>query len=373
MQKRLIQVLWVLGVVGLAAGAWGIFVRFSGGHQAANYGSYVPWGLWIAAYIFLVGASAGAVAVAAVLFMTKRPENYPLARLAMLVALVTFVGAMLSVWLDLGHPFRMWKLYTQTSWTSVMGLMAWLYAFYGILLVAGLWFTRNGKIPPAIVRYAFLVFVFAIAFAGAEGALFGIVGARPTWETGVTPILFLVEGALFGLSFVTAAAYVMGYLSARIASRFGVTLLALLGVMVVIEWAEYSTALYASIPGKSNTMLEILTGDYWWVFWIIHVALGVVIPALLLLVGREKPLYTAAAGALIGTAGLASKLNLVIPALTQEELEGLSSAFYGPGLTYSYFPSTAEWLTFAFTVSLVLVLFLAGAQLLHIARPTEVA
>lgn len=373
MQKTLERILWVLGILGLAAGAYGLFLRFTDGHQIADYGSYVPWGLWIAAYIFLIGASAGSVGVAAVLFMTKRDEYYPLARLAMLVALVTFVGAMLNVWLDLGHPFRMWKLYFQTSWTSVMGWMSWFYAFYGILLAVGLLLTRNGKIPPFMVRFAFLVFLFAIAFAGAEGALFGVVGARAVWESGLTPLLFLVEGALFGLGFVAAAAYVRGYLSPQRASLFGGILLVLLGVLVVIEWAEYSTGLYAAVPAKSNTLLNILTGDYWWVFWIFHVAMGIVLPALLLLFARSKPFAVASAGALVGIMGLASKLNLVIPALAQEELQGLSNAFHGPGLRFTYFPTTAEWLVFGFTVSLVLVMFLVGAKILHIARASEVA
>lgn len=373
MHKTVERIFWVLGIVGLVVGAYGLFLRFSGGHQIADYGSYVPWGLWIAAYIFLIGASAGSVGIAAILFMSRKPENYPLARMAMLVALVTFLGAMVNVWLDLGHPFRMWKLYLQTSWTSVMGWMAWFYAFYGILLVVGLLLTRNGKIPPAIVRYAFLVFLFAVAFAGAEGALFGVVGARASWESGLTPILFLVEGALFGLGFVTAAAFVMGFLSPERASRFGGILLILLGALVVVEWAEYSTGLYASVPAKSNTLLSILFGDYWWVFWGFHVSLGIVLPALLLIFARSKPIAVASAGALIGVMGLASKLNLVVPALAQEELEGLSNAFHGPGLSFSYFPTTAEWLVFVFTVSLVLVMFLAGAKILHIARTSEVA
>lgn len=71
MQKRFERILWVVGILGLVAGAYGLFLRFTTGHQMADYGSYVPWGLWIAAYVFLIGASAGSVGVAAVLFMTQ--------------------------------------------------------------------------------------------------------------------------------------------------------------------------------------------------------------------------------------------------------------------------------------------------------------
>ncbi|GIV76932.1 polysulfide reductase NrfD [Litorilinea aerophila] len=373
MQKRLSWLLWGLAILGLVAGLYGFYARFTMGHQMASYGSYVPWGLWVAAYIALVGASAGAVAVAAVLLMARQQAYYPVARLALLVALVTFMAGMLNVWLDLGHPFRAWKLLLQTSWTSVMGWMAWFYTLYGVLLVVGLWSTRKGEVPFWMQRYALLVFLFALAFAGAEGALFGVVGARPMWESGLTPVLFLVEGALFGVGFVAAASYISGLLTGDLVRRVRLILLWLLAILVLVEWAEFSTGLYASIPAKAEVLRTILAGDFWWVFWGLHLGLGVFVPALLLLWGRQQPWVTALAGLLIGSMGLASKINLVVPALAQEELEGLAHAYTGPGLSFHYFPTLEEWLVFGGTVSLALLIFLIGGHLLHLIPTSEVA
>lgn len=373
MNRWLSRILWLAALIGFAVGLYGLYQRFALGHAAAAYGSYVPWGLWIAAYVTFVGASAGALAVAALIFAFRAEDYYPVARIAVLVALAAFATAMLNVWLDLGHPLRAWKLLLQTSFTSVMGWMAWFYTIYGILLVVGLWLTRSGRIPPLMQRFAGLVLLFAVAFAGAEGALFGVVGARAVWESGLTPILFLVEGALFGVGLVAAATFLMDKLSGELAGRFGRVMLWLLAALVVVEWAEFSTGLFAAVPAKSQTLQTIVTGDYWWVFWIFHVGLGIVLPGLILLFGRMKPLSTAGAGLLIGGMGLASKLNLVIPALAQEELHGLSAAFTGPGLTFSYFPSTMEWLVLVWTVSLAVLIFLAGSSLLRIAPSSEVA
>ena len=114
---------WIIAIACAAAGAYGLYLRFTAGHAAASYGSYVPWGLWIAAYVALIGASAGAFGFAAVVFTMRKTEYYGLARLAMLVALGAFVAGMVNVWLDLGHPFRFWKLLVETSWTSIMGWM----------------------------------------------------------------------------------------------------------------------------------------------------------------------------------------------------------------------------------------------------------
>jgi molybdopterin-containing oxidoreductase family membrane subunit len=341
-------VAWALTIICLAAGAYGLYLRFTQGHAAANYGPYVPWGLWIAAYVALIGASAGAFGFAAVIFTLRKTEYYGLARLAMLVAFGAFAAGMTNVWLDLGHPFRFWKLLTQTSWTSVMGWMSWFYE-----------------------RFSWLAFLFAIAFAGAEGALFGVVGARALWESGLTPILFLVEAALFGVGLVAAGALIFGGMNQKAARMLGLVMLILLGVLLLLEWAEYTTALYASVPAKSSAVMTILTGPFWWVFWGLHLGLGVVVPGLLLLFGRGNVLLTGIAGALIAAMGLATKLNLVLPALAQEELEGLAHAFTGPGLTFSYFPTTMEWLVWLGTLGLGGLIVLAGYRLFSLSTPTR--
>jgi protein NrfD len=369
MNKKVQRVVWFLVIVAFLVGLVGLYQRFATGHRAADYGSYVPWGLWIAAYTMLIGASAGAFALTSIIFIFRWERYYPLARLAMLVALATFAAGMLNVALDLGHPFRSWKLFTQTGFSSVMGWMSWFYLIYGVLLLAGLWLTRGNRLPRLMQRFAFLTFFFAVVFAGAEGALFGVVGARPAWESGLTPVLFLVEGALFGVALVVATSYLFNVLTPELARNLGYGLLALLGILLLLEWAEFSTGLYAAVPAKQAALQSVLSGPYWWVFWIFHLALGVVVPALLLLFASGRPLPAALAGALIGSMGLASKLNLVLPSLTHEELSGLSAAFTGPGLTFSYFPTTMEWLVWLWTLALAGLIVLVGYRLFALAEP----
>ena len=299
----------------------------------------------------------------------RKTEYYGLARLAMLVALGAFAAGMTNVWLDLGHPFRFWKLLVETSWTSIMGWMSWFYVIYGLILVVGLFLTRNGVIPRWMERFSWLSLLFAVAFAGAEGA--SSASGPALWESGLTPVLFLVEAALFGVSLVATAALIFNRLSVPTARTMGMIMLILLAVLIVLEWAEYSTGLYASVPAKSSAIMTILTGPYWWVFWGLHLGLGVVLPGLLLLFGRGNVLLTGLAGALIAAMGLATKLNLVLPALAQEELEGLAHAFTGPGLIFAYFPSSMEWLVWVGTLGLGGLIVLVGYRLFALSKPTQ--
>ncbi len=361
-QTRWLQILWVIAGIGFLVGLYGLVDRFSNGHMNTAYGSYVPWGLWVAAYTMLVGASAGAFALASVVYIFKKENWYPIAKNALLVSLAAFAGGMANVFLDLGHPERVFRLYLATNPSSIMGLMAWFYLLYGVLLVVMIFQAWSGKTDGFLQKLSFLAIPYAVLFAGAEGALFGVVGARPLWESGLTPLLFLIEGALSGVAIVALGNFVLGQLQDEHANILGKTLLALLIVLVLFEWAEFSTGLYAGIPSKTEALRVILFGPYWWTFWIFHLLLGVVVPALLLFFRPRNVGALTLASLLVAFMAIASKLNLVIPALTQEELSGLSAAYTGPGLTFAYFPTVTEWAVLVWTVSLAALIFLLGYQ-----------
>lgn len=372
----LLRVSWLLVALSGVVGIIGLVWRFTAGHAAADYGSYVPWGLWIAAYVALIGASAGAFAFAALIFTMRMSQYYRLAILAMLTALGAFAAGMVNVWLDLGHPFRAWKMIVDTEFGSVMGWMAWFYSLYGVLLVVGLFLTRSGVVPKVMERFAWVAFLFAVLFAGAEGALFGVVGARPLWESGLTPILFLVEAALFGVAMVLVAAILFGVADRSVVRRMSVAILVLLGGLLVLEWSEFSTGLTASVPAKEEALETILTGEFWWVFWILHLGFGVLVPAVMILVGlrRDNRTLIGVAAGLVVALGIATKLNLVLPALAQEEIDGLADAYTGPGLVYEYFPSLMEWMVWLGTLSLAGGIVLVGRQFMRgalIDRPRD--
>ncbi len=394
---------WAVTIAGLIIGLVGLYDRLVYGHLHADYGSYVPWGLWVAGYIYLIGLSAGAFLMSALVYVFRVESLKKIGKLSLLTALATLVGALLTIWLDIGHMGRAWRLILATNFRSVMGWMAWLYSAYFVLLVIELWFaTRIDFIknknapglkgalcrflafnatddsPEAIARDARILRILgsigvplAIAFHGSVGAIFGVVGARPYWHSGLTPIMFLVGALLSGgalLAFVTA---IWGpdkgsESHKKIVITIGQITLGLLLFDVLLEWAEYSIGLWNAIPSEAQSLKLILFGPYWWVFWIVHLGLGVVIPALLLIFKKHSVTAIAVAGFLIAFTFLSVRLNIVIPGLAVPELEGLKHAFTGPGLHFEYFPSTMEWLVFFFSVSVAALIFLLGISYLPV-------
>ncbi len=92
-------------------------------------------------------------------------------------------------------------------------------------------------------------------------------------------------------------------------------------------------------------------------------------PLLVLLLGKASRTSVGVAGAMIAVGLFGSKLNLVIPGLAVEELQGLERAFSGPGLSFTYFPTMMEWLVLLWVISLAMIIFLAGRRLLPVMQP----
>ncbi len=404
------NVLWGLAGIGFLVGLYGLYDRLAFGHQHAAYGSYVPWGLWVVGYIYLIGLSAGAFLLSTLVYVFQVKALKKVGKLALWTALVTLIGALFLIWMDLGHPERAWEIMVRTNFHSIMGWMLWLYTAYFLLLLAELWFAMRGDLAACndvpgfrgklcrfltfgkqdtseaalqqdarVLRVLGTIGVpLAIAFHGGVGALFGVVGSRPYWHSGLTPIMFLVGALLSGGALLTFITAVMGPgrgtpEHAEMVVFLGRITLGLLFLDLLLEWAEYSIGMWYALPPESQSMKLVLFGPYWWVFWIVHLLLGAVVPLLLLAFKGRSVGSVATAGGLIAITFISVRLNIVIPGLAVEELHGLVDAFSGPGLSLNYFPSTSEWLFFIWAVSLAALIFLLGYNLLPLAGVSKEA
>jgi protein NrfD len=106
----------------LALGAVALFARFAHGHRDAAYGSYVVWDLWVAMYLFFAGVAAGAFCIAALDLLFDVDAFKGVGRVALWIALVSLVGALMSIDLDLGHMDRVWKV--SPALAGAMGVLA---------------------------------------------------------------------------------------------------------------------------------------------------------------------------------------------------------------------------------------------------------
>ena len=371
---------WIL-VIGF--GVWGfpgIVDRFANGHINTSYGSYFPWGLWISAYIWLIGLSAGALMISVMTYVFNISAVKKVGKMALLVAIVTLVGAMMSVGLDLGHPLRAFSLILDPNLHSMMGWMAVLYTAYFVTLCIELYFAikkeqvdeeKQKSIKTILVALGIWSIPLAFAFHGGVGGVFANLIAKPFWHGPMLPIVFLAGAFLSGGALFTTVAYiwrpnVSNDEFINMMTFLGKTTLALLIFDEVLELSEiYVGTFYASF-GEGHLWMQILFGKYWYTFWIAHILIGVVIPGFLLIAKPKSPSAVALAGLLIAGSFLAVRLNIVIPGMLDPEIKGIAKAWVHSKLTFSYLPSVMEWQVLFFILSVVMAIFMIGKAILPI-------
>jgi Ni/Fe-hydrogenase subunit HybB-like protein len=297
-------------------------------------------------------------------------------KLALITALVTLFCALLAIWLDLGHMWRAYEVITRPNLpSSMMAWMIWLYAAYMILLISEtlmVFKIESGKYDGAILKsyqkklriLATIGIPLAIAFHGGVGALFAVVSSNPTWHSSLNPIFFLVGAIASGSALFT---FIFAFFWENKKSAYYLKMLKVLAKIVMVailfdlllEWAELSVTLWMGTPGHTAGFKQMLFGNYWFVFWIFHILLGVVVPVYLLAV-KKNAVAIGWASFLVMLTFIGVRLNIVIPGLVAEKVHGQALAYIHPRLSYSYFPSLMEWLVGTFIVAIGIGLLYLG-------------
>lgn len=413
MKRLYYSVLGLVTLIGLLA----VTVRLVEGMRVTALTSYVPWGLWVSFYIYFIGLSAGSFLLSTLIYVFGMHQFERVGRLALLSALFALLAGVLFVWIDLGHPFRFYKIFTQPGWSSVLKIESWLYLFYITLILGELWFLMRADLASLAERaqggdrmlYRGLSLGFqcpsnhaeleahqqqsmrwvkllgiigiptAIGVHGGTGAIFAVVKAKPLWFSGLFPLIFLVSALVSGTGLVMWLYAMLGrhdHKYQEVLEGLGRFILLFVSLDVLMLIADLLVKLYGGIPGEVHVWEEILFGPFWYVFWIGQVLLGYAIP--LFLAGfrgtRHSPLWLGLAGLSIVIGIAAVRFNLVIPAYLHPILPGLERAYTDHRLiAHYYFPSFWELASSIGLIALVVLLFSLSLERLPVIEQGEVA
>lgn len=351
-------------------GAWGLYGRLVHGHLHAGYGSYVVWGLWVAMYLFFAGIAAGAFMMATLDFLFHVKAFRGTGLLALWVSLCSLAAGLLLIGLDLGHLERFWRVYLQGNPGSLMFQMVWGYTLFGLVLAAALFLavrSPEGR-PLHLVLVTGVGLLLSLFVSGAVGALLGVLANRPFWHVGLFPVQFPVFSLASGTAAMLVALALFGPRDdPRLPDQLwllslGTVVLGL--VKLYFLWADLSQSIYGHVPENVQAVTAVLFGPYWWVFWVLQLVLGTLVPvAVLARPGlARRPVWAGWMGVLVLVGYAVARLNIVIPAQVIPGLGGLDEAYHDRRLTFTYFPSLEEWQVLAFALSLALGLFCLGQR-----------
>jgi protein NrfD len=377
------HILWAVGIIALLIGAFGLYERLTEGLRPTALGAYVPWGLWVATYEYLVWLEIGSLIVfTLIVYVFKtHPILHKMALTLYLTALAILAMALILIGLDLGHPFRFWHVLVSPQWSSLLAWMIWAHMIYMVVLVSKLLieaYASASGIKKIGVFLSYLSIPLGIALVAIAGSVFGVVIGRPAWQGNGMPLYFLISSLVVGTGLLTFL-FVWFYPNKQeleyleTVRWMGKLLLGLLTIGLTASALGGMVLLYPGIPAQAEALRLALFGPFWWVYWVLHIGLGVIVPIFMLLVPRTPSARQVgiAAGLLIFTF-IAVPLNIVIPSqLVIGVVEAdLVNAYHGPTLMATYFPTSSEWLITLFAMAFGFLVFLFGFTVLRL-RPHD--
>lgn len=404
MQYRLFPILSIAAIIGLVIGSYGMFDRLVNGLNPVAFGSYVPWGLWVAFYLFFLGLSAGAFLVTILTYLLEIKPFRGIGPLSAFMVLVCLFCELFFILLDLGSMHRaFYQFFLSPSFSSLLTWMFILFNLMGIIYTLKTYFLVRGDIIQGaphqtgllrsiyrilsfgrtayddamrtadehrVHRLAWFSLPIGLLFYATNGAFFAILINRPIWNSALTPLLFVVAALLSGGALVAFLTYVFvdngAGLRDTLMKYLGRSILFLLCLFLVLEAMQFFVGYQTGRTDIVTSLNHITVGPAWWIFWVVHLCIGSLIPLALLTFGGRSSKAAATACFLIFVTFIAVRYNFIIPDLAVYKLEGLEFVFRHARLSTDYIPNLNEWLVSIWIISAGLLAFLLGTRYLPI-------
>lgn len=243
--------------------------------------TYEPiWGPIIAWYLFLAGLGGGAF-VTSVFIRFRHPECTRLIRIGRIIAPVVVAVGLCLLMFDahagFAHPLRFALLLTNFGSVMTWGVV-FLAAFVVLALIA-LLIDLLKKTVPQWLDIAGMVMGLCVAVY--TGCLLGVCEGFPLWNNAILPVLFLVSAVSTGM----AAVLLAGVFAAPDEFNRVVVLKKFHFWLPVVEMVLVLALLFITAANPSSagigSVMTLIAGDWAVVFWVLFVAVGLVIPTIL--------------------------------------------------------------------------------------------
>jgi protein NrfD len=253
------------------------------------------WHLLIVWYFFLGGIAGGSYLTAAIADNFGGPRDRNVVRTGYVLSLLMIGVCGMLLILDLGTPSRFMNMILNFKFWDPMSIGAWMLSVFGFFafVSSALSLVGGESRAPLRRRISLLGSIFGLFLASYTGVLLSAT-ALPFWsDARLMGALFLASGASTGMAAISLLLYLSGessgegFKKVKRADRFAILFeMALLVVFLVLLGS-------AAAPLTSGHLAPL--------FWGGLVALGLVVPLLLdLMGGRHVPAVVPAVLVLVG-------------------------------------------------------------------------
>ena len=264
------------------------------GRMNPNIDPYLHiWHWQIPLYLFLGGLAAGILFFAAYFVIRGKEKEYPTAvNLAPLIVPILLILGLFALFLDLKHKLFFWRLYTVIRLESPMSWGAWTLMI--ITPISFIWAALNIRqvfprwdwkykwlkdLEAFFVKYkvvlAWVTIFYAVILGVYTGILFSAFNARPLWNTSILGPLFLVSGMSTGAA--TIILFSRNHEERKSIARTDLLLIGIELFLIVHMFMGFLSSTQVQIDSANL----FLGGPFTAAFWMLVVAIGLILPAIL--------------------------------------------------------------------------------------------
>ncbi|MBC8258763.1 MAG: polysulfide reductase NrfD [SAR324 cluster bacterium] len=337
--------IWISSLIALMVlGGYAQIMSLLTSLEIMEFSLRIPWTMMVSNYVFLVVSSTGLCIVSSLghVFGMKRYEL--LSKRCVFLALVTIIFGMSSIALHLGHPERalIYNIITPNL-RSPIWWMGTLYSFYILFIAVEFWFLvrmgmakkansstdlkqkiyslmvarKTDETPESLkndhkwARIAgVLALIFGLSAHNTLGAVFGHTEARVFWYGPYYPVYFLFSAAFCGYAWLISATIITYKVKGKeIAGKlkkllFEMSKIFALLLCIGLLFTSYKLGFGLLNPAKAKSIMLLLNGPFSLPFWLFEIAIGSLLPIIILLYAAYKKkiggLLTASIMVLIG-------------------------------------------------------------------------
>lgn len=342
--------LGLITLLGLAAA----YYMEHNGHIVTGMNNQIVWGMPHVFAVFLIVAASGVLNVASIASVFGKSFYKPLAPLSALLAIAMLAGGLMVLMLDLGRADRVIVAMTHYNFKSVFAWNVVLYTGFFSIVAVYIWTMMERRMNVFSKPAGFAAFIWRLILTTGTGSLFGFLVARQAYDTALLAPMFIIISFAFGLAVyipVLMAAYRLTErpLGDAVLQRLKNLLIVFIGATLYFVFVYYLTNLYFTKQHGFVRFILLDGGIYPLLFWGGQIALGGVLPLLLLahpVTGKCRSVIAFSSLCVIA-GGIAQMYVFIIggQAYPLEIFPGYTvtaSSFYDGAVYHHYTPSLPE-------------------------------
>ncbi len=399
--------IWISSLIALMVlGGYAHLMSLLISQEILEFSIRIPWAMMVSNYVFLVVSSTGLCIVSSLghVFGMRRYEL--ISKRCVFLALITIIFGMTSIVIHLGHPERalVYNIITP-NFRSAIWWMGAFYSFYILFIAVEYWFLarvglaktanratglkqkiyslmvarKTDESPESLkkdhkwARFAgVLALIFGLSAHNTLGAVFGHTEARAFWYGPYYPIYFLFSAAFCGYAWLISATIISYKVKGKEITGKLKKLLFEMGkifallLCIGLLFTSYKLGFGLLNPTKAKSIMLLLNGPFSMPFWLFEIAIGSVVPIIILLYAANKKnisgLLAASIMVLIGVFVMRFDFLVVGEVYPMFSPMGKDALVLVP----SFFPVLMEILVIAGIFGLLFLTYTLGVQFLPI-------